>query len=551
ELTVEEFRGKLYIKFMLQDILPCQEPAVLLEESEDTQAPSQETAEDARGFWKAKAAQDSDSLIEAITAAIIGEHQPHASQLAILDNLKRGINTLGVMATDRCKSFIFHVFACYLALAKGQASLFVYPLRSLIADQLFHLNSQVSKFGIVAQLLTGESSVEERENIYVDLRDGKIDILATTLEFLEFNAQEIAKNAQIGFFVVNESNHIGDVKSGTCGSYGKLRNIVQMFGNLTALALTANAGDSVTADILESLDIKSIIVDKATRENLSLIEALNTRDKLDYICNVISADQKTIIYVNSPSSAVDLARKLRSTRHELAMSIGFYHSSLEKQEREYVEQIFRTGKIMTLISTSAFGEGIDIPDIRNVILFHMPFSETEYNLMCSCAGRDCNNSMIHLIFGEQDSEINVHQLSEITPERERLVEVYKELYALTQNEPEQRLRLSIEQLEILKDRYGQSLACGLSVFSELGFFDVKKIFVAQEPSFEIRLCQNQEKVKLTKSIRYKEGLVEHDVFQSFKSWVLKSDVKELRNRLIRPIAPSCKIQGVEVREIEE
>ncbi|MCF0104004.1 MAG: hypothetical protein HUJ51_01250, partial [Eggerthellaceae bacterium] len=80
------------------------------------------------------------------------KNKPHTSQLAILDNLKRGINTLGVMVTGRGKSLIFHVFASYLALARSQTSLFAYPLRALIADQVYYLNSQLSKFGIVAQL---------------------------------------------------------------------------------------------------------------------------------------------------------------------------------------------------------------------------------------------------------------------------------------------------------------------------------------------------------------------------------------------------------------
>ncbi|MCF0104006.1 MAG: hypothetical protein HUJ51_01260 [Eggerthellaceae bacterium] len=46
--------------------------------------------------------------------------------------------------------------------------------------------------------------------------------------------------------------------------------------------------------------------------------------------------------------------------------------------------------------------------------------------MCGCAGRDHNNFMVHLIFGKQDSQINVHLLNEMTSEHERLVEVYKD-----------------------------------------------------------------------------------------------------------------------------
>ena len=68
-----------------------------------------------------------------------------------------------VMATGRGKSLIFHVHAAMLALRDHAASLFVYPLRALIADQAFHLNRALERFGVSCVVLTGDTHSPDRE----------------------------------------------------------------------------------------------------------------------------------------------------------------------------------------------------------------------------------------------------------------------------------------------------------------------------------------------------------------------------------------------------
>ena len=85
------------------------------------------------------ARQDPEQLTEHIVRAIIGDGQLHQAQRDILDNLAAGRSVLGVMVTGRGKSLTFQVHATLRALAAHEASLFVYPLRALIADQAFHL----------------------------------------------------------------------------------------------------------------------------------------------------------------------------------------------------------------------------------------------------------------------------------------------------------------------------------------------------------------------------------------------------------------------------
>ena len=123
---------------------------------------------------------------------MIGSATPHRAQLEALDALKGGRNTLAVMGTGRGKSLIFHVHAMREAIANGMVSVFVYPLRALVADQSFHLTSTLAKLGARVGVLTGETPSAVRDRLFNQLVAGKIDIVLTTPEFLSIHRDRFA-----------------------------------------------------------------------------------------------------------------------------------------------------------------------------------------------------------------------------------------------------------------------------------------------------------------------------------------------------------------------
>ena len=152
------------------------------------------------------ARENPDALEEAVVSAIIGQRSLHPSQREILDRLRAGRSTFAVMATGRGKSLTFQVFAAMRALSAGEASLFVYPLRALIADQAFHFSSAFDRFGITCAVLNGETAPEERARVYERLAEGTLDIVLTTPEYLCCHVDEIAASRRIGFVVVDEAS---------------------------------------------------------------------------------------------------------------------------------------------------------------------------------------------------------------------------------------------------------------------------------------------------------------------------------------------------------
>ena len=447
------------------------------------------------------------------------------------------------MATGRGKSLTFQVHAACEALLRGGTSLFVYPLRALIADQAFHLSEALEAFGIASAVLTGENTPEERRQAFDALREGSCDIVLTTPEFLAFHADEFARARRIGFVVVDEAHHIGMAKAGQRVAYASIGSSIAKLGKPVVLALTATANSEVAEAVVSTLGIERTVLDGTRRENLEIDDQRNLKNRESYLANIIAGGEKTVIYVNSREQSVALARALRKLAPHMAPLIGFYNAGLTRSDRKRIEELFRTDVLAVLVATSAFGEGVNIPNIRHVVLYHMPFNEIEFNQMSGRAGRDGERAVIHLLFGRGDAAVNEQLLRDTTPDHDCLAQVYRELRRMQQESAEEYFAATNADLAAKASANqhapvsAASAACGVAVFRELGLIETHTAFVSGEAMRSIHVKAAGSKVELTDSVRYREGLGEREIFQSFREWAIKSQREILHKRVSGPILP--------------
>ena len=577
EVQIDEWRGRRSVKAMLQSIAPAHACAALeaclnpenlsfvadLYATSDAElcTSSKPSAEEVEGyeatlaqnreFWERKAAEDPEGLEAEIVRAIIGDGQLHAAQRQILDHLRAGRSVLGVMATGRGKSLTFHVHAALRALARHEASLFVYPLRALIADQAYHLRETLEAFGVGVVTLTGESSPDERRRAFAGIADGTYDIALTTPEFLAWHADEFAHSGRIRFVVVDEAHHIGTAKAGQRPAYAGIGQSIAKLAAPgipgspapTVLALTATANDEVTSAIKRELSIDVCVYDSTSRENLHLDDQRGLRNRDAYLASIVATGEKTVVYVNSRQQSVTVARMLRKRVPQLASLVGFYNAGLSREERKRIEDLFRSDALSVLVATSAFGEGVDIPNIRHVVLYHLPFSEIEFNQMSGRAGRDGKDAWIHLLFGRADAGINERILADSTPDHDSMAQVYRRLRSIQRERGAGFFALSNADLAkaASTEAYPISSAsakCGVAVFRELGLVETRSGFGAEGPSRAIRVVETSSKVELTDSVRYREGLDEREAFHEFRDWALGCDSETLHRQLTHPMLPS-------------
>jgi len=463
-----------------------------------------------------------------IQRALIGDAKLHKAQRDVLARLDAGKNTLAVMGTGRGKSFCFQYPAASRALESGQKTLVLYPLRALANDQFEALKRRLDGFGLRILRANGAIGAEERANLMSALELGDWDIILATPEFLQFHREAFTGKSSPGLLVVDEAHHAYESKHRA--AYGKLSATIAALGGPQVLGLTATARDEAFAHVVDEMRIAAWVIDPSVRENLCVVDARGTKDKLGYLRRALGESGKAIVYCNSRNEVSKVAGGLR---RELRNEVMFYHAGMPAAERAEVEKYFRSGELRIVVATSAFGEGIDLPDVRNVVLYHLNFSFTEFNQQAGRAGRDGDPAQIHLLFGEKDRRINEYIIDQEAPTIGVLRELYRGIRRLGSDGT---VRMSQNEIAgtLEFDKVNErTVGAALRIFEDEGLIEAG----IDDDGRYIRFLPAPGKIDLTRNERFAEGEAERENFARFCDFVLTSKAETLERIINRPIYP--------------
>ena len=469
-----------------------------------------------------------DKTKDAIRNALIGDAKPHPAQEQALARIEAGRNTLVVLGTGRGKSFCFQYPAALRALEGAGKTLVVYPLRALANDQYEALIRKLDPFGLRIYRANGSISHDEREELFAALREGAWDIVLATPEFLEFHCGEFTGASVPSFVVVDEAHHV--YESRHRAAYGRLGATIAALGSPQILALTATANDEAFAQILRDLRIDAWVVDPTVRENLRVTDARETKDKQGYLLDLFSSGEKGIVYCNSRKEATKLAQNLRK---KLGDEVMFYHAGMPSPERHEVERFFREGELRIIVATSAFGEGIDLPDVRHVVLYHLNFDFTEFNQQAGRAGRDGASAEIHLLFGQSDRTINEFIIDREAPTLNVLRALYRGIRGLARGNDVRMTFVDIARTLELEKVNERTVSSAVHIFEDEGLIELGE----DDDGRYVRFLRVDGKVDLERNERFAEGEAERESFKRFCELVLSARADDLERIINRPIYP--------------
>ena len=465
---------------------------------------------------------------EGIRAALIGERPLREAQRDVLARLGAGRNTLAIFGTGRGKSLCFQLPAAERARDRGEKTLVFYPLRALANDQYYALSKRLEAFGLRILRANGAIDGGERSMLEAALEDGSWDIILSTPEFATYHREAFERPCnRPQLVVVDEAHHVHESRHRA--AYGSLGALVRGLG-AQVLALTATANDDAFRTIREALGIEAWVIDPTVRENLHVVDARNTADKHRYLLRELEGDGKAIVYCNSRSEATKIAERLRM---QLGSAVAFYHAGVPSAERALVEGLFRQGAVRIVVATSAFGEGVDLPDVRDVVLYHLNFDFTEFNQMAGRAGRDGIDARIHLLYGEGDRTINDFIIAHGAPSLAVLRELYRGMRGLISGDV---LRMSHEDIARTLDLQmvdGTTIGAAVRIFAEGGLVDAG----TDDDGRFVRFLEVAGKVDLTQTTRYAECQAEREAFERFCGLALGADAATLEQIVNRPIYP--------------
>lgn len=394
---VDEWRGRRKVKLTIKDLIT----------TEQTGSNAKEACAIATGneLEHHLFSRDHGAINGTLASRLQGSGiHLRAAQKKCLETLQAKKSTLGIMATGRGKSLIFHTHATKLALLEKKQSLFIYPLKSLINDQEYFLTHALEPLGLRCASLTGSTPEHSRSQLAKSIKDGSLSVVLSTPEFVMANAHTLDFWDRFAFVVIDEAHHIATSHAGFRPDYTALARLRTLMPKAVFLGLSATSDEKTTEEIVASLAIEQVVVDTSKRPNLLLDDQRECAERLQTLTQIAGESDKSLIYVSSRPRTIELCRNLRKALPDKAHKIAFYHAALTTEDRALVEQAFRDDELTCIVATSAFGEGVNIPHVRDVVLYDMPYSIIDFNQMAGRAGRDGQEAHIHLLACSSDIE---------------------------------------------------------------------------------------------------------------------------------------------------
>jgi len=314
-------------------------------------------------------------------------------QLAVIESILAGKDTLALLPTGAGKSICFQVPTIF----QRGICIVISPLIALMQDQVKDLVSKNLK----AVLLGSQLSAQEESIVFKEIEAKKYQFIYCSPEKLaQKHFQTLLSGLPIQLFAIDEAHCISQWGYDFRPSYRKLDFIKKTFPTIPILAMTASAIPLVQKDMLVQLGLKdaNLITDQFLRPNLSY-QVKKETVKLFVLKNLLKdVDGSVIIYCNTRNNVAQLTTMLSS----YGFNVSGYHAGMELYERKKVQEDWTQDKTQVIVSTSAFGMGINKTNVRAVIHFDIPSSIEQYYQEAGRAGRDGLAAKAILLYQQND-----------------------------------------------------------------------------------------------------------------------------------------------------
>lgn len=294
---------------------------------------------------------------------------------------KKGhFDVLAILPTGGGKSLCFMLPAYQIE----DITIIIYPIKALMHDQ----KNRFDSLSIPSLVLEGGMERDAKENLFASLTSGKAKILITNIEMLSLPSVLTRLSLlPISLLVVDEAHTVvswGETFRPAYLEIGRIRKTLNPKG---CIAFTATANPSIIQGLENYLFLgrKPYLIQGGSNRDNIIYHTVFCYSPLLEIKRILQSKGKkpAIIFCQSRKRCVEL-RGLLSPY----FSTRYYHAGLEGKEKLEIENWFYQSRDGILISTCAYGMGVDKKDIRTIIHDSLPLDAASYLQESGRAGRD-------------------------------------------------------------------------------------------------------------------------------------------------------------------
>ncbi len=308
-------------------------------------------------------------------------------------------NQIVLLPTGAGKSLCFMIPALFL----HGPTLIIYPLLALMSDQ----ERRMKEGNQDVVIFRGEQTIQERDDNFNRIKNGTRFILANPEVLQNEKLVEQLKECNISHLAIDEAHCVSEWGDTFRPAYLTLGNIIKKLEIPVVTAFTATASPQVLERISDVLfdGNAHIVRSESDRQNISYHVTWTAAKTKSLIQLIMKEQRPLIVFCSSRKRTQEIAFVLDEflKRQKEKDVVKFYHAGLTREEKNSIEQWFYPKTDGILISTCAFGMGVDKKDIKTVIHYDPPNTAEAYIQEAGRGGRDGSLAKAILLWSPLDS----------------------------------------------------------------------------------------------------------------------------------------------------